>query len=81
MNCTLYPWGNPDMTAREALRESKRMTHGDKGKRFVLKLSFIGRYLLIPLMLGLIVIWLAPYIHATFANYYLAIKDEKPMGN
>ncbi len=70
---------NPGMTAREALAESKRMTNGHKGELFVLMLSFIGWTLLIPLTLGLIVIWLAPYTHATLANYYLAMKDDKPM--
>ena len=69
---------NPGMTAREALRESKRMTNGHKGELFILSFSFIGWYLLIPLTLGLIVIWLAPYTHATLANYYLAMKDDKP---
>ncbi len=69
---------NPGMTAREALRESKRITNGHKGELFVLSLSFIGWYLLIPLTLGLIIIWLAPYTNATLANYYLAMKDKKP---
>ncbi len=68
---------NPGMTAREALRESNNMTKGHKGELFVLSLSFIGWYLLIPLTLGLIVIWLAPYTHSTLANYYVAMKDDK----
>ncbi|QHQ62568.1 DUF975 family protein [Anaerocolumna sedimenticola] len=68
---------NPGMTAREALRESKRMTNGHKFELFVLNLSFIGWLLLIPLTLGLIVIWLAPYTHATLANYYIALKEDK----
>ena len=67
---------NLGMTAHEALRESKRMTNGHKGELFVLNLSLIGWMLLIPLTLGLIVIWLAPYTHATLANYYLAMKDN-----
>lgn len=65
---------NPNMTAREALRESKRLTDGHKGGLFVLSLSFIGWFLLVPLTLGLIIIWLAPYANATFANYYIAMK-------
>lgn len=68
---------HPHMTAREALRESKRITHGHKGELFVLMLSFIGWMLLVPLTLGLIVIWLAPYTNATLANYYVAMKDGK----
>ncbi len=68
---------NPGMTAREALRESIRLTHGHKGELFVLKLSFIGWVLLVPLTLGLIVIWLAPYSHATYVNYYIALKSKE----
>jgi uncharacterized membrane protein len=68
---------NPGMTAREALSESKRMTNGHKFDLFVLGLSFIGWFLLIPITLGLIMIWLVPYTNATLANYYLAMKDER----
>ena len=68
---------NPCMSAREALAESKRMTNGHKFDLFVLSLSFIGWFLLIPITLGLIMIWLVPYTNATLANYYLAMKDEK----
>jgi uncharacterized membrane protein len=68
---------NPNMTAREALSESKRLTDGHKGELFVLMLSFIGWLLLVPLTLGLIMIWLAPYTNATLANYYIAMKDGK----
>lgn len=68
---------HPDMTAREALRASKIMTDGHKGELFVLSLSFIGWFLLIPLTLGLIMIWLVPYAQATYANYYIAMKGGK----
>lgn len=68
---------NPDLTAREALRESKRITYGHKGELFVLSLSFFGWILLVPLTLGLITIWLAPYANATLANYYLILKADK----
>lgn len=68
---------NPGMTAREALRESVRITNGHKGELFVMALSFVGWFLLVPLTLGLIMIWLVPYANATLANYYLAIKTDK----
>lgn len=68
---------NLGMSAREALAESKRMTNGHKFDLFVLSLSFIGWFLLIPITFGLIMIWLVPYTNATLANYYLAMKDEK----
>ena len=65
---------NPTMTAREALNESKRITNGYKAQLFVLQLSFIGWMFLIPLTFGLISIWLIPYMNATYANFYNAIK-------
>ena len=68
---------NPGMKAREALEESKRITNGHKFELFVLVLSFIGWIMLVPITLGLILIWLVPYTNATLANYYLAMKDEK----
>jgi uncharacterized membrane protein len=67
---------NPNMTAREALRESKRITDGYKLKLFVLELSFIGWIMLGSLTLGLLYIWLTPYMNATLANAYLVIKNN-----
>lgn len=65
---------HPEMTAREALNESKRMTEGYKGDLFLLQLSFLGWHLLALLTCGLLYIWLAPYLSATQANYYLELK-------
>jgi uncharacterized membrane protein len=67
---------NPGMTAREALRESTRITNGHKFELFVLQLSFIGWILLVPVTFGLIAIWLVPYMNAAAANAYLEIKDN-----
>lgn len=66
---------NPNMTAREALNESKRITYGYKGDLFVLDLSFIGWDLLAGLTFGLLNIWLAPYKRATQGNFYLKLKE------
>lgn len=65
---------HPEMTATEALNESKRIMVGHKGELFVLYLSFIGWYLLAVPTFGLIFIWLTPYIKMTVANFYNAIK-------
>lgn len=68
---------NPTFTAREALRESKRITQGHKGQLFVLELSFFGWMLLacIPIV-GTIVllVYVIPYMSATYANAYNALK-------
>jgi len=68
---------NPTFTAREALRESKRITQGHKWQLFVLELSFFGWMLLacIPIV-GTIVllVYVIPYMSATYANAYNALK-------
>ena len=61
---------HPEMTASEALDESKRMMDGHKWEYFVLGLSFLGWALLATCTCGILYIWLAPYMNATFVNYY-----------
>jgi uncharacterized membrane protein len=61
---------NPQMTAREALRESKKLMAGKKGKLFWLGLTFIGWSLVGIITLGIGFIWICPYIQATYAAFY-----------
>ena len=68
---------NPTMTAREALNESKRITNGAKMDLFVMDLSFIGWALLVGLTGGLAGIYVFPYMNATWANAYQAIKAKQ----
>ena len=70
----------PELTAREALNESKRMTKGHKGEMFVLMLSFFGWGLLCMITFGIAFIYVMPYIQATMINYYNSIKDRVPEG-
>lgn len=46
---------NPDMTALEAINESKRLMKGNKWRLFCLELSFIGWEILASLMIGVII--------------------------
>ena len=55
---------NPEMTAREAINESKRLMYGHKWELFCLELSFIGWYLLAALTVGIGGFFLAPYVEA-----------------
>lgn len=61
---------NPDMGAREALSESRRIMRGNRFKLFCLGLSFIGPALLCVLTLGIGFIWFLPYQNATMAAFY-----------
>lgn len=65
---------NPNMTARQALNESKTITQGHKGELFVLGLSFIGWGIVVAFTFGIAAIWVLPYMQATYANAYNAIK-------
>ena len=70
---------NPEMSANEAIRESKRLMKGNKWRLFCLQLSFIGLMIIGALTLGIGLIWIIPYQQATFAAFYRDIcpaKDE-----
>lgn len=65
---------NPEMTAREALKESMRIMDGHKMELFVLHLSFLGWILLSYVTFGLSLFYVIPYMSATVANFYEGIK-------
>ena len=67
---------NPEMTAREALKESKRIMKGHRWQLFCLEISFIGWILLSILTLGIALIWVMPYTQAAYASFYRNAKDE-----
>mgnify|MGYP003418389840 FL=1 len=67
---------NPDMTAREALTESKIIMNGHKFDFFVLQLSFFLWAMLIVVTLGIAAIYVSPYQQLTFTNFYHHIKRQ-----
>ncbi len=68
---------NPEIGAREAIRRSEKMMNGHKMEYFVLSLSFIGWAILAPFTLGILYIWLIPYMTASCANFYNNIKPAE----
>lgn len=66
---------NPELTASEALAKSQTIMRGHKMELFILELSFIGWFFVIGLTFGLAAIYVAPYMHATIANFYNSIKE------
>ena len=67
----------PDMAAMDALRKSKQMMKGHKWNAFVLGLSFLGWELLGVLTFGILdIFYVRPYVEATFAELYLALKQQ-----
>ena len=71
---------NPDMGVMEAISMSKAQTAGYKGDLFLLDLTFIGWNLLCSLTLGILSIWIAPYIIQTNIGYFQEIKRIKGIG-
>ena len=71
---------NPEIGVMEALNMSKAQTRGHKWELFVLDLSFIGWNLLCGLTLGILSIWITPYIQQTDIGYFEAIKQMSGVG-
>ena len=71
---------HPDYGWKACIDESRRLMDGHKWEKFVLDLSFIGWSLLCALTLGILSIWISPYIQQTDLGYFEAIKAEKGMG-
>ena len=67
---------NPNMTAREALNESKEIMKGNKLNLFVLELSFILWILLVVVTFGIAAIYVEPYMQLTYVNFYHNVKRQ-----
>lgn len=65
---------NPNIGYKRALELSKKMTDGQKWRMFVLDISFIGWFILgiIALLVG--VLFVFPYVNATWAELYLVLR-------
>ncbi len=77
---------NPQMSALDCIRASKRMMGGYKMELFTLDLSFIGWFFVdyaveVMATLRLFSIWLSPYIGVTRAGFYNLLKSEETAGN
>ena len=61
---------DPDLQAVDALNKSKELMRGRKWEYFVMYLSFLGWAILGLLTLGILYLWLNPYILQTVTGYY-----------
>ena len=68
---------NPEMSARECIRQSQKMMDGYKMKFFLLQLCFIGWFLLCCITMGIGFLWLQPYIITTEAKFYEELKARQ----
>ncbi|MFC7441952.1 DUF975 family protein [Laceyella putida] len=67
---------DPNLSIHQAITKSRQMMDGHKWKYFVLQLSFIGWALLGILTLGIGFLWIAPYMSATSAQFYLNLRNQ-----
>lgn len=67
----------PDISRQDAFRISKEMMMGNKMEAFILDMSFIGWSLLAAITCGIVgVFYVNPYIAATDAELFIAIREE-----
>lgn len=68
---------NPNLGYKRALELSSAMMNGHKMEAFILDLSFIGWYLLSAITVNIVgVLYVNPYVQATNAEFYTAIRSE-----
>lgn len=68
---------HPELSAGEAIEESKEMMRGNRFRLFCLQLSFIGWDLLCILSLGIGYLWLTPYKQAATAAFYREVSGTE----
>lgn len=68
---------NPKMSIYDILKQSYTLMDGHKLDLFILLISFTGWIILGILTLGLLYLWLIPYILVTMANFYIEIAPKK----
>ncbi len=69
----------PNVSARDALKISMRMTKEVKWELFVFDLSFVGWFLLTALTCGILSVYTLPYYQAASAALYDSMKDNALM--
>ncbi len=67
---------NPELSVNQAINLSCKMMKGRKFDFFYLNLSFIGWGILSVLTLGIGLVWLIPYMYASYASFYQDVKDD-----
>ena len=68
---------NPEMGDFDAIKKSKELMKGHKWEFFLLGLSFIGWMILGIFTLGILYLWLIPYMSVTMCNFYNELVSQK----
>lgn len=70
-----------NMGVFRALKESVALMRGNKGRLFLLVLSFAGMIILSYMSLGIGFLWTRPYLYCTLVHFYLDIRRENERDN
>ena len=66
----------PELSATDAITESRKMMNGHKMELFLLDLSFIGWILLVIVTFGIAYLYVTPYMQAARTAFYETLKGE-----
>lgn len=67
---------DPEISTKEAFKKAKEMMKGNKWRLFKLEFSFIGWAVLCFLTFGIGTFFLAPYMDAAIAEFYMELKNK-----
>ena len=68
----------PDYSAKQILLTSCRIMKGHMGRLFYIEASFLPLQLLAALSFGIGLLWVMPYMHMTYALFFLDIMNPQP---
>lgn len=74
--CFFILHDDPNISASDALKLSKRMMDGNKSRLLFLDLSFIGWVVLGILSMGIGFLWIVPYMLTAEAFFYEELKNQ-----
>jgi uncharacterized membrane protein len=68
---------HPEFSADECIEASKKMMAGYKWKLFLLDLGFIGWLILCVLTLGILTLWVQPWMECSHVKFYDELKARQ----
>ncbi|CAJ1193499.1 putative integral membrane protein [Companilactobacillus paralimentarius DSM 13238 = JCM 10415] len=69
------------LTLTDYITRSRQLMVGNKGRYFMMQLSFLGWWILGSITLGIGFIWIYPYYKLTMANFYRDLVDKNAVNN
>lgn len=70
-------YDNPELSSKECVLKSAELMKGNRGKYFLLELSFIGWTILAGFTLGIGMLWLMPYMQIAAICFYEKLSNPE----